>query len=120
MLLCNVMELMDRLTEEVSNQPLGQKWQQLYVRLGLMGLEPRKRYSIVAEHKGKKDEEKTRCCILDTIALWRRTESVVGMSEKEMMKQLLNALSQVQGFNAVALQLGQAYSESRLILFVTF
>lgn len=99
---------MDRLTEEVSNQPLGQKWVQLFNRLGL---EPRKRFSITVEHKDKKGEEKIRHCILDTIALWRGSETVAGKSEREMMKQLLTALKQVQGFEIIAIRLSETYGE---------
>lgn len=97
---------MDDLVDQVASQPLGPKWQQLYRRLGL---EPRNRYRITVEHKDKTEADKVRCCILDTIALWRKSESVIKQNEKETMKLLLSALRKVQGFEAVALELSERH-----------
>ena len=97
---------MDRLIEEVATQPLGAKWQQLYKRLGL---EPRQRFKITVEHKQKGETEKVRCCVLDTIALWRQSEAVVKKNEREMMTLLLTALRNVQGFENAALRLSEKH-----------
>ena len=103
---------MDTLSKAVSDLSLGPKWHQLYNRLGL---EPRKRFSITVEHKDKTGDEKVRCCVLDTIALWRRTEAVQKMKEREMMKQLLVALQKVQGFETIALQLSESHGNNSRI-----
>lgn len=98
---------MEKLIEEVASQPLGKKWVQLYTRLGL---KPPDRFKIVAEHKHlKREADKVRCYILDTIAVWRMSDSMVRRSEREKTKLLLDALGKVQGFEAVALELSDKH-----------
>lgn len=101
---------MEKLIEELASQPLKAKWQQLYLRLGL---EPRNRFQISVDHKDKKDGDKFRCCILDTISLWMKSDTVARKSEREKMKILLSALRTIQGFEAIALQLGETHGKYR-------
>ena len=99
---------MEKLIEQVASQPLKAKWQQLYLRLGL---EPRNRFQISVDHKDKREGDKFRCCILDTIRLWMKTDTVARQNERDKMKVLLSALRTIQGFHAVALQLGETHGE---------
>lgn len=96
--------------EEVASQPLKAKWKQLYSRLGLR--DHRNMFQIVADHSDKSEGDKFRCCILDTIDLWKKSGPVARQSEKEKMKLLLTALRNIQGFEAVALRLSEKHSKS--------
>ena len=107
---------METLIEEVASQPFGAKWQQLYNRLGV---EPRQRFKITVEHKQKSETERVRCCVLDTIALWRQSESVVKKSEREVMTLLLTALRKVQGFENAALRLSEKHGMCLSLLSVS-
>ena len=96
---------MESLIASIVSANLGPKWAQLCTRLELA---PRDRYRFVTQHQDKEQEEKYRCCLMDTIEKWRSTEPVQKLDEKEAMRLLLCALEKIQGFKRLASDLGQA------------
>lgn len=96
---------MESLIASIVSANLGPKWVQLCAKLEL---DPRDRYRFAAQYQDKAQEEKYRCCLIDTIEKWRSTDAVQKLDGKEAMRLLLCALEMIQGFKELANDLGQA------------